>query len=165
MRGALIWLLAALIAQGTVMHFAVVRGAQPSLVLVTVVWFAMRTSSAVRATLFGLVAGVGEDVLAFNAGGAWTIATTVTALLASLPTRRFFEDSIPLFALVAAGATLVRAFIYWSVESLEGYPPGLATIHFHKALEEAILNAALASVIMAVARRFERSGALARIHG
>jgi rod shape-determining protein MreD len=164
MRGALVWLLAALLAQGTVMHYAVVRGAEPSLVLVAVVWFAMRSTWG-RAALFGLIAGLGEDILAFDSSGTWMVATTATALLASLPTRRFFEDSIPLFALVTAGATLARDLIYWNVKSLEGYPAGLATVHFHKSLEAAVLNAVLAIVVMAVARRFERRGSLARLRG
>ncbi len=145
------------------MHYAIVNGAEPSLVLVAAVWFAMRTGDPAKAALFGFLAGAGEDVLAFDPAGTWTIATTVTVLLASLPTRRFFEDSIPLFALVAGCATLLRSFVYWSAKSLEGYPAGLATIHFHKALEASVLNAALAILVMAVARRFERRDALARI--
>lgn len=162
MRGALVWLLVALLAQATVMHDAVVHGAEPSLVLVAIVWFAMRSSNAGQAALFGFLAGAGEDILAFDSAGTWTIATTLTAIVASLPARRFFEDSIPLFALVTAGATLLRALIYWSAKSLEGYPAGLASIHFHKAIEAALLNAVLATFVMVIARRFERRDSVGR---
>lgn len=144
------------------MHFAVVAGAEPSMVLVLVVWFAMRSGTR-RAIAFGFLAGVGEDVLAFDSSGTWTIATTIAAFISSLPTRRFFEDSIPLFAIVTALATLVRALVYWDAKSLEGYPAGLATIHFHKALESAVLNALLAVVVALVMRRFEHRRALAEI--
>lgn len=136
------------------MHFAAVDGAEPSIVLVLVVWFAMRAGTR-RALLFGFLAGVGEDVLAFDSSDSWTIATTVAAFVASLPTRRFFEDSIPLFALVTFLATLVRSLIYWDAKSVEGYPAGLATVHFHKALEAAALNAVLSLVVAVVIRRFE----------
>ncbi len=151
------WLIVALVVQATLMHYAVVRGVEPSLVLVAVVWYAMR-ADAWRATLYGFFAGLGEDLIAFDAGGAWTFSTAIAAFLASLPTRRFFEDSIPLLMLVTACATLVRAVIFWSVLTIEGYPPGLGTLHFHEALLQAVLNAALAGAVMLVARRWERRG-------
>ncbi len=137
------------------MHLVAVRGVEPSAVLVAVVWFAMRTGVG-RATLYGFFAGLGEDLLAFDGGGAWTIATTVVALLSSLPTRRFFEDSMPFFMIVTGTATLLRALIFWSVKKIEGFPAGLGALHFHEALLQAALNAALAAVVMFFARRLER---------
>ncbi len=142
------------------MHYAVVRNVEPSLVLVAVVWYAMR-SDIWRATLFGLVAGIGEDLIAFDGGGAWTFATAITALLASLPTRRFFEDSMPFFMIVVAGATLLRDLVFWSIKKVEGYPAGLGTIHLHEAILQGALNAALAAMVMFVARRFDRRRAMA----
>lgn len=136
------------------MHYAAIRGAEPSLVLVAVVWYAMRSDIG-RAGVYGVIAGVAEDVIAFDAGGAWTFSTAITALLASLPTRRFFEDSMPFFMIVAALATLVREALFWSIKSIEGYPPGLGMIHFHEALLQAGLNATLAALVMFVARRLE----------
>jgi rod shape-determining protein MreD len=155
LRIALLWLALALVAQGTIMHGIVVRGAEPSLVLVTVVWYATRVDVG-RATIFGLVAGVGEDLIAFDAGGSWTFATAIAALLASLPRRRFFEDSMPFFMIVTALATLVRDLLYWVLKKIEGFPAGLGTLHFHQALWQALLNALLAALVMVVARRFER---------
>lgn len=137
------------------MHDAIVRGVEPSLVLVAVVWYATRADAG-RAALYGLMAGLGEDLLAFDAGGTWTFATVAAALVASLPRRRFFEDSIPFFMIVTALATLVREAVFWSLKGIEGFPPGLGAIHFHQALEQAALNASLAGLIALVARRFER---------
>lgn len=137
------------------MHYFIVRNVEPSLVLVTVVWYAMRSDIS-RAAVFGLIAGVGEDLIAFDAGGAWTFSTAITALLASLPARRFFEDSMPFFMIVTALATLIRDVLFWTVEKLEGYPSGLGAMHFHEALLQAVLNALLAAFVMFVARRFER---------
>ena len=136
------------------MHYVAIRGAEPSLVLVAVVWYAMRSDIG-RAGVYGVIAGVAEDVIAFDAGGAWTFSTAITALLASLPTRRFFEDSMPFFMIVTALATLVRDAIFWSVKSIEGYPPGLGAMHFHEALLQAVLNGCLAALVMFVARRLE----------
>lgn len=137
------------------MHYFVIRNVEPSLVLVTVVWYAMRADAG-RATIFGLVAGIGEDLIAFDQGGAWTFATAITGLLASLPARRFFEDSMPFFMIVTALATLVRNLLFWTIKSLEGYPSGLGAMHFHEAILQAALNALLAAFLMFLARRFDR---------
>ena len=150
------WLIAALIAQGTVVHYFAIRNIVPSLVLVTVVWYAMRFD--VRdAALYGFFAGVGEDILSFDAGGAWTIATTISAVLVSISTRDFFLDSVPFYTIVTAAVTLVRALIFWTVKSWEGFPAGLGTIHLHEALAQAVLNGAVATVVMIVARHLERA--------
>jgi rod shape-determining protein MreD len=152
----LLWLAAALLVQGTVMHYAIVRGAEPSLVLVAVVWFSMR-AGVERAALYGLLAGVGEDIIAFDPGGAWTFATAAAAIGAALPAREFFVDSIPFFAIVTFCVTLLRALVFWSIKKVEGFPPGLGTIHFHEALLQGVLNALLATGVALLARRFERA--------
>lgn len=155
LRFALLWLALALIAQGTIVHYFIVRNAEPSLVLVVVVWYATRVDIG-RAAIFGLIAGIGEDLIAFDAGGTWTFATAIVALLSSLPRRRFFEDSMPFFMIVTALATLARDLLYWMTKKIEGFPPGLGTMHFHQALWQALLDALLAGLVMLVARRFER---------
>ncbi len=137
------------------MHYAIVRNAEPSLVLVAVVWYATRTDPGL-ATIFGVIAGAGEDIIAFDASGTWTLATAIAALLSSLPRRRFFEDSVPFFMIVTAFATLVRETLYWTIKKFEGFPPGLGVLHFHEALLQAALNALLAAAVMFVARRFDR---------
>jgi rod shape-determining protein MreD len=147
-------LLGAIVAQATLLHFVAIRGAIPSLVLVAVVWFAIRVDVR-RAAIYGLFAGICEDVLAAGTGGAWTISTTITAMLASVLSRGFFADSIPIVAAATAIATLVRALIFWTVMSLEGYPGGLAGAHFHRALWQALLDVVVMVAAMLIVRRFE----------
>ena len=151
--GAL-WLVAATIAQGTFVHFLAIRSVVPSVVLVVVVWYAIRVDAR-RAALFGLFAGFCEDALSAQTGAAWTISTSLSALLASRLSRGFFADSIPLVIAITVIATLVRALLFWIVMALSGYPPGLGTMHFHEALLQAALNAALIVAAMLVVRRFD----------
>jgi rod shape-determining protein MreD len=142
----------ALIAQATVVHYLAIRGVVPSLVLVVVVWYAIRVDVR-SAALYGLLGGIGEDVLAGSTGAAWTVATTLTAVFTSLLTRDFFADSVPLAAAVTAIATVMRALFFWTVMSLEGYPAGLAGIHLHQAVLQAAFNVVLMVAAILVLRR------------
>ncbi len=150
----------ALVAQIELMHFLVWRHAEPSLVLVAVVWYALRTDVR-RAVVFGLIAGACEDILGgaltgAATGGGWTLATTGTALLIGSLSQGFFADSIPVLTAAVAIGTLIRRLIFWSVLSLEGYPRGYAGVHAHQALWEALMNAAIAAALMLVFRLVER---------
>jgi len=136
------------------MHALSVRNTEPSLVLVAVVWYAVRVEPW-RAAVYGLIAGLIEDLLSYGTGGAWTIATTGVAILASLVSRGFFADSIPLLATIAFAATLAQRLIYWVTMGFEGYPSGLGMMHFHEALFEAVLNAVVMTVVLIVLRRFD----------
>lgn len=152
------WLAIALIAQGTVVHYAAIHNVVPSLVLVVVVWYSIRVDAR-RAAVYGLIAGVCEDVLATQSGGAWTISTTVVAVLAGMLSRGFFADSIPLVSAITAFATLARMLLFWSVKALEGYPPGLGAMHLRETLLQTVLNVAVMVVAMLAVRRFEASRA------
>ena len=136
------------------MHWVVVRNVEPSLVLVAVVWYAIRVEPW-RAAAYGCAGGLVEDLLSYHTGGAWTISTTIVALVASLISRGFFADSIPLVATFVFVATLIRQLIFWVTMGFEGYPSGLGMMHFHEALLEAALNAVVMMLVMLVARRFE----------
>ena len=141
------------------MHYFVFRNAEISLVLCVVVWYAVRVDT-LRAALFGLAAGLCEDVVGTQTGGAWTIATTATAIFAGMLSRGFFADSVPLVALIVALATLVRSLLFWIVMALErAYPPGYALLHFHQALWQALLNALFMVAVM-LALRYRESVAL-----
>ncbi len=148
------WLALAVVAQATFVHYLAVRSVVPSFVLVVVVWYAIRVDAA-RAAILGLSAGFLEDVLSAQTGASWMIATGVAALLASRLSRGFFADSIPLAAGITVVITLVRALLFWIVMALSGYPSGLGMMHFHEALLESALNAAVIAVAMLVVRRFE----------
>lgn len=149
-----VYLAVALLAQVSVLHYLSFRGAEVSPVLIVVVWYAV-SSDMRRATLYGLIAGLCEDILSTGTGGAWTIATTLTAILASSISSGFFADSIPLVAGIVIGATLARNLIYWLVMEIQGYPAGLGGIHFHQTLWQALLNGLLVTVVMVVRRHRE----------
>lgn len=150
----------ALLAQVELMHFLTWHHAEPSLVVIAVVWYALRTDVR-RAVLFGLIAGACEDLFGgaltgAATGGGWTIATTATALLVGSLSQGFFADSIPVLTAAVAIGTLFRRLIFWSVLSLEGYPRGYAGVHAHQALWEALMNAAIAALLMIALRIVER---------
>jgi rod shape-determining protein MreD len=151
------WLVAAVIAQVTVVHYLAIRSVVPSFVLVVVVWYAIRVDAR-RAAVYGLLAGFGEDALSAQTGAAWTIATSLSALLASRLSRGFFADSIPLATGITVVVTLLRALLFWIVMGFAGYPPGLGRLHFHEAAFQALLNAVVMVVAMVAARRFEVAG-------
>jgi len=142
------------IVQVTLAHYVRVREVEPSLVLVAVIWYAIRVDSR-RAALFGLAAGLIEDVLSAHTGGAWTMSTTFAGIVASLISRGFFADSLPLVAVITIGTTLARQLAFWIVMGLQGYPSGLGMIHFHEAMIEAPYNAIVMTIVMLVARRFD----------
>jgi rod shape-determining protein MreD len=148
------WLVAAVLAQATLAHYLAIRNVVPSFVMAVVVWYAIRVDAR-RAAVYGMAAGLCEDALSLQTGAAWTISTGVSAVLASLLSRGFFADSIPLVTAITVGATLVRALCFWIVMALFGYPPGLGAIHFHEALAQAALNVAVVVAAMLIVRRFD----------
>jgi rod shape-determining protein MreD len=131
-----------------------IHGVEPSFILVAVVWYATR-ADARRAMAYGLAAGICEDIVATGTGGGWTISTTIAALLASALSRGFFADSIGIVAMIAAIATLIRDLIFWVVRAFEGFPPGLAVIHFHETLLQAAFNAVIMVIVMLLQRQWE----------
>lgn len=149
-----LWLIAATIAQVTIVHYLRIRAVEPSLILVAVIWYAIRVDSR-SAGLFGLGAGLLEDVVSATTGGAWTFSTTIAAIVASLISRGFFADSIPLVAMITLITTLIRALIFWIIMGYQGYPSGLGMQHFHEAILQAIYNALAMTIVMIVARRFD----------
>jgi rod shape-determining protein MreD len=148
------WLGGALVAQTTVVHAMAIHGVVPSFVLVVVLWYAIRVDPQ-HAAAYGLAAGLCEDALSAGTGAAWMISTCITAAIASLLSRGFFADSVPLVAGVTVIATLLRALLFWVIMALSGYPAGLGSMHLHEALFETALNVAIVVAAMLVARRFE----------
>lgn len=138
-------------AQITVLHFVRFHGGTFSPVLIAVVWYAV-ASDARRAALYGLAAGFFEDMLSTGTGGAWTLATTLTAIIAGAAARGFFADSIPILAAIVFAASLVHDLLFWLVMEAQGYPTGLGWLHFHQALWRALLNSMLVVAIMLVLR-------------
>jgi rod shape-determining protein MreD len=152
------WLAIALVAQTTIVHYFRIHDVAPSLVLVVVVWYAIRVD-AQRAAFYGLAAGLCEDVLSAQSGGAWTVSMTLAAVIAGMLSRGFFADSLPLVAAITAIATLVRALLFWTVMAIEGYPRGLGAMHAREAMLQAAMNVAIMLVAMFVWRRLDLKNA------
>lgn len=146
-----LYLLLALLVQLELMHYVTFRGAEPSLIIIVVVWYALR-ADLLNAAAFGFIAGLCEDVFSAQTGVAWTVATPLTGIFLSWLSRWFFADSIPILAGVVIAATLVRRMLFWVVMALQGYPAGYARMHLHQALWEALLNAILVSTLLLLAR-------------
>ncbi|MHB8177643.1 MAG: rod shape-determining protein MreD [Vulcanimicrobiaceae bacterium] len=149
------WLLASVILQVALAPYIAIRDTVPSFTLLAVMWYALRVDVG-RAVLFGFVVGMIEDALS-GGGGGWALATATVAALAGTLSRNFFADSIPLMAFVAAFGTFVRDGIYWIVELFEGYPSGMGTRHLHQSIVQSLYDAALAIVLVLLARHWERT--------
>jgi rod shape-determining protein MreD len=135
------------------MHIFTFRNVVPSIVLVAVVWYAIRVD-ATRAAAYGLAAGALEDMLGTGTGAAWAISTMIAGVTAQMISRGFFADSFPLVATITVAATCIRQLAFWIVWGFEGYPPGLATMHFHETIVMAAMNAVLMMLVMVISRRF-----------
>jgi rod shape-determining protein MreD len=147
-------LLGALLLQIEILPLLQFRGAQLSLVLILVVWYGLR-ADWMRAAAFGLAAGICEDALGAQTGAAWTIATTATAVFASVLSRRFFFDSTAVFAGVVLIATLLRGLLFWTVMALQGYPPGYARLHFHETLWSSLINTLFVAAFLPALRALQ----------
>ncbi|HEY1884375.1 MAG TPA: rod shape-determining protein MreD [Candidatus Cybelea sp.] len=148
------WLVAAVVAQATIVHALAIRNVVPSLVLVVVVWYAIRVDAR-RAAVYGLAAGLCEDVLSPGTGAAWMLSTGISAVIASMLSRGFFADSIPLVTGITLVVTLLRALLFWVAMALMGYPAGLGMMHLHEALFAGLLNATTVVVAMIAYRRYD----------
>ncbi len=146
------WTALAVFSQTVFAQLVTLHNTIPSLVTVAVVLYALK-AGARRAALLGVIAGILEDCFA-HSGGAWTIATTLTALGAGAVARGFFSDGIVTLSAVVGLAVVVRDALFWAVMSLEGYPPGLAVVHVHATLWQAALSALCALVYLVFRARF-----------
>jgi rod shape-determining protein MreD len=133
-------------------QFVTFHGAVPSFVTIAVVLYAAKVGAR-RGALFGIIAGVLEDSFAAT-GGAWTIATTATALAVGGISRTFFSDGFAMLGALVALAILFRDALFWGVMSFEGYPRGFAAMHLHAALWQAALTGLCAMLYLLVRTRF-----------
>jgi len=148
------WTALLALAQTTVVPLLAFRGAVPSLVTIAVVLYALR-AGARRGALLALPAGAIEDIFAGTAG-AWTIASTVVALLAGGFSRRMFAEGSLVPAALCAAAVLIRDLVFWIIVRLEGFPAGYGTAHLHGAVLRATLTAVVAFAWLALRARVVR---------
>lgn len=145
------WTAVLAFAQTVIVPLLAWRGAVPSLVAVSVVLYASR-AGARRGAMLAIPAGLLEDIFA-GTGGAWTISTTLMALLVGVLSRRMFTDGALAPAVLCGVAVLVRDLAFWMVMRAEGFPSGYAVAHTHTALLRGALSAFVALVWLIVRSR------------
>ncbi len=137
----------ALLLQTTVAPYLTIRGAMPSLVLVVVLWYGLRTNIA-SGLLFGTVAGALEDALAGWTGAAWTLSTAIVGALAGRTAGTVVTESRLWLVPYVAIATIVRYGIATIVLRSEGRVVALPALHAHALLWQALLNALIAFLVL-----------------
>ena len=139
------------------MHALAIRSVVPSLVLVVVVWYAIRVDARRAADLRIWSPGSAKTCSrAGTRGGMDDLdrherrrrEPVVARLFRGLHSARAGESRVV--------ATLLRALLFWVAMALCGYPSGLGTMHLHEALFAGLLNAAIVVVAMLAARRYRR---------
>jgi rod shape-determining protein MreD len=143
---------AAVFAQTVFAPFMTIHGVVPSLVTIAVVLYAAK-GGARRGAILGIVAGLLEDCFG-GTGGAWTIATTMTALVVGGIARTFFSDGFAMLGALVALAVFLRDGLFWIMMSLQGYPRGFAVAHVHAAIWQAALTGGCAVLYLAARSRF-----------
>ena len=142
----------AVFVQTTFSRFVTFQGTVPSFVTIAVVLYAAKLGAR-RGAILGIIAGLLEDSFA-GTGGAWTIATTVTALAVGAISRTFFSDGFAMLGALVALAILLRDALFWVVMSSEGYPRGFAEAHLHAALWQAGMTGLCALLYLVMRSRF-----------
>jgi rod shape-determining protein MreD len=151
-------LFAALILQSAFAPFVAIRGASPSLVVLLVSWYAVRTGS-LRGMTFGLIAGACEDAVTGSTGVSWTFATALAGALAGRLARTWLADTKLALVPGAALVTLVRYGAFALAMQLQRRPLDLPLLHFHAALWQSAVDALLALVLLALFPRLGGAGA------
>lgn len=140
-------LLVALLLQTTVVpHFAF-RGAVPSLVLLVVLWYGLRTNVA-SGLVFGTIAGAFEDALSGWTGAAWTISSAIVGALAGRTAGTVVTESRLWLVPYVALATIVRYGIATVVLRSEEHALALPALHAHELVWQALLNALIAFLVL-----------------
>ncbi|BDE08220.1 hypothetical protein WPS_34960 [Vulcanimicrobium alpinum] len=145
------WTALLALAQTTLVPLVAFRGAVPSLVTIAVVLYAVRTGAR-RGAMLAIPAGLLEDIFA-GTGGAWTLGTTIVALLAGGISRRMFADGWFAPAVLCGLAVLLRDLLFWTVMRMEGFPAGFAVAHLHTSLWRALFTSLVAFVWLIVRGR------------
>jgi rod shape-determining protein MreD len=140
-------LVIALLVQTTIAPHLAIRGATPSLVLLLVLWYGLRTSFP-AGLLFGTIAGALEDALAGWTGAAWTISSAIVGALAGRTAGTVLTESRLWLVPYVALATVVRYGIYAVVLRAEGHVVALPATHAHALFWQALLNGLIAYLVL-----------------
>jgi len=137
----------ALLLQTTVAPQFPFRGAVPSLVLLVVLWYGLRTNAS-SGLLLGTIAGALEDALAGWTGAAWTISTAIVGALAGRTAGTVVTESRLWLVPYVALATIVRYGIATIVLRSEEHLVALPALHAHALAWQALMNALIAFLVL-----------------
>ena len=144
--------MAALLAQATFLHALRWHDGVISVVMIPLV-LATHFREPRDAAVIGALCGFTEDVLC-GSGLAWTIATTLTVLLANRIAQTIAMERLPLMVATIAFATLLRDVFFWSIERVSGAPFVLLTHDLHMSLWNTLLTAGAAFLLVRPLMRF-----------
>lgn len=143
------WLvLAAVVAallQATLLHDPVLRGASPSLLTIVLIWSGLRGGALIGGWV-GLVGGALEDAL--GGGGVHALGAVAVSALAGALSRRFFPESIAVFAGAIVAGTLLRDSIDYVLAEVALGQRGLWLHVSHAMAWEALWNTLLAVMLL-----------------
>ena len=139
----------AVLVQTVFGHAWTVRGAQPSLLTVLVVWTGLRCGPTTGGWL-GFFGGALEDAL--GGGGANVLSATCVGFLAGLLASRFFADSLPAVLGAVAGGTIVRSAITYVVLETGLGERGIYHRLAHATAWEVLLNCVVAAIAVIALR-------------
>lgn len=148
----LVLVVVAVFVQATVAHAWTLRGAQPSLLTVLIVWSGLRCGPTMGG-LLGLFGGALEDAL--GGGGANVLGTTLIGFLAGLLSSRYFADSLPVVIGAVAAGTIVRNAVTYFVLEVGFGERGLYHQLAHVTAWQVLLNCAIAAVAIVALRWWE----------
>jgi len=150
-RFALLLLLAAIavLLQVTLAHAWTLRGAQPSLLTVLIVWTGLRCGPTTGGWL-GLIGGVLEDAL--GGGGANVLGGALVGFLSGLLSSRYFAESLTVVIAAVAGGTIVRNAVSYIVLEIAYGDRGTYHRFAHATAWEVLLNCTLAAIVVLALR-------------
>jgi len=140
---------AAVLLQTVFGHAWTLRGAQPSLLTVLVVWTGLRRGPTTGGWL-GLFGGALEDAL--GGGGVNVLSATCVGFFAGLLASRFFADSLPVVLAAVAGGTIVRSAITYVVLEVGLGERGIYHRLAHASAWQVLLNCVVATLAVVALR-------------
>ncbi|MGH9948115.1 MAG: rod shape-determining protein MreD [Pyrinomonadaceae bacterium] len=95
--------------------------------LIIIVYAALQRD-AIKAVLFGAIAGLAVDALSGGLLGANGFSKTLVAFMVSELARRVYMDNLLLRIPVIAGATLLNGMVYYGLHRLLGQEPNVPVV-------------------------------------
>ncbi len=136
---------ATVVLQATLLHAVTLRGAHLSVVTVLLVWTGLRCG-VVAGGWLGLVCGLLEDALGGSGGN--TLSGALVGFASGILANRFFSDSLPVFLSAVVAGTAIRAGISYVFFEFVYGERGLFVPMSHALAWTAVLNCAVATVLL-----------------